>query len=140
MRNFIRLAEALFLEGTDYPSVATPDGLLRMIQDIHHRPEDFENGDINHRIYKFKQYHLTELPITNLYSPWDVDATASDGYADRMRGGELPPPIIYDADTGIMIDGGHRLEAARLANLKSLPAYVGRTEDMNPDWDDDETL
>ncbi len=49
-------------------------------------------------------------------------------YAERIRAGEkMPALIIVEGSRGDLgvADGGHRLEAARLAGLKTVPAYIG---------------
>ncbi len=35
-----------------------------------------------------------------------------------------------------LIDGAHRLAAAKLAGLKMLSAYVGTEDHLDPEWED----
>lgn len=122
---------------TVYPAIATPMDLLEMMKLIHHSSEDFDTGDINHRIWKFTQYVLQQLAVATLNSPWHLHDDLTTGYAARLRQGETPPPIIYDAAAHEMIDGGHRLAAAQQAGLTMLSAYVGLPANIDPDWDEE---
>ena len=136
MRKWINAACRL-TEATNYAPTLTAYEVLQLMETIHHSPEDFDTGDINHRVWKFTRYVFQQLPVADLHSPWNLDDQRVADYATRMRQGETPPPIIYDADADVMIDGGHRLAAAQLAGLHSLPAYVGLPENIDPDWDEE---
>lgn len=49
-------------------------------------------------------------------------------YAERIKSGSPPPAIILSESSRGELrisDGSHRLEAARLAGLKTIPAYIG---------------
>lgn len=47
-------------------------------------------------------------------------------YAEAMKGGEVFPPIVVhkSGSTYIVMDGNHRVAAADLADITTLPAYV----------------
>ena len=43
-------------------------------------------------------------------------------YAEALRAGAEFPPIVIDADTGLLLDGKHRLEAHRKAGVEEIAA------------------
>jgi hypothetical protein len=101
-------------------------------------PEDVQNGDVNHRIWKFLRYRLVDLPVESLACSWAANGDIAKDYAGRIRRGEVPPAIVYDLDANEMIDGCHRLAAAKIAGLEAITAFVGTRQDIDPDWGDEE--
>ena len=134
MRDFISLVEST----APYPQSVTPDFLVQLMLKIHYNVSDMEEGDLNFRIWKYTRYELRELPVADLHTPWRIDPDNVSEYAERMKAGEVPPPIIWDMVDDEPIDGGHRIEAAKLAGVATLPAYVGLPENVDPDYDDEQ--
>lgn len=52
--------------------------------------------------------------------------------AQQLRSGEIPyfKTIVYDEGTKGLIDGHHRLEAVRIAKIRTIPAQAVRFRDM----------
>lgn len=131
MRRFIDL-----VENTAAPT-ASRDDVAELVAGIHHRQEDLADGDLLHRIERFVTYVLRPLPIADLnLGEWLHDEDTSDDYAARMLRGEVPPPIVFDAVDGSIIDGTHRANAAAKAGHDAIMAYVGLPENIDPSWSD----
>lgn len=119
-----------------YPKEITPNELIQYVIKWHRRTQDFENGDLNFRIWKFTKYVLTQLPISELdMEEWQVDDEYVDEYA-RMDIRTMPP-IVYDADLETMIDGMHRVNAVARQGGTHILAYVGTSDNIDPDFDMD---
>jgi hypothetical protein len=137
MRDIITLVEGLFLEGSEpFPKTASADAIARLVQDVHYAPEDLDDGDLGERIARFHTYVLQALPVSSIASgEWSPNGDAWDdaveAFAERLKAGETPPPIIYDAVDRSIIDGTHRVAAAKLAGTKTIMAYVGLVENMS---------
>jgi hypothetical protein len=123
------------LEAAD--KIATPSELVSWAHSAHHNPEDFEEGNLENRIWKFTSYVLKDLPVSSLNAPWHVNDGLVQDYVERLDSGSPMPPIIYDADEDVVIDGTHRIEAAKEAGLTTIQAYVGLPENIDPDWSED---
>lgn len=113
-----------------------------MVRDLHHRPEDMEDGDLQNRIEKFHTYVLQSLPLDRInLEEFNYDDDTVSEYAERIVAGEVPPPIVYDNDVKSIIDGMHRARAGAEAGRSHVDAYVGLKQNMDPDWapyEDDE--
>jgi len=110
--------------------------VLDMVQDIHGRPEDFDEGDLVHRINKFDTYEKTVMDIDDLnLDEWEVDEDFVEELSKRIEK-EGYHPIVYDPDDGSIIDGTHRANALNLIGKTKIKAYVGK--DINPYWGEEE--
>ena len=110
--------------------------VLDMVQDIHGRPEDFDEGDLIHRINKFDTYEKTVMDIDDLnLDEWEVDEDFVEELSKRIEK-EGYYPIVYDPDDGSIIDGTHRANALNLIGKPKIKAYVGK--DIDPFWGEEE--
>ena len=110
--------------------------VLDMVQDIHGRPEDFDEGDLIHRINKFDTYEKTVMDIDDLnLDEWEVDEDFVEELSKRIEK-EGYYPIVYDPDDGSIIDGTHRANALNLIGKTKIKAYVGK--DIDPFWGEEE--
>lgn len=96
---------------------------------IHSRQQDFDEGDLEDRIYKFSKYILTKLPVKRLYEEnnWQIDDHKVKKYINL---GSTLPPIVYDKVNYEIIDGSHRVAVAYQRGLKFINAYVGTKENL----------
>lgn len=125
----------LFENTHAWPETISGHDLLDYVEDWHHVPEDFEDGDIVTRIIAFGTYHLKRIPLSslelNLYSLYD---DLVDDYSARTT---PAPPIVVDMEHGIIIDGNHRANAADKRGDTDILAYVGDPSTYAPDHGDD---
>lgn len=126
MRNFINIVESQ----VEWPNKITADDAVDDAIGLHHTPDDFEDGDIAQRIYAFKSYTLTRIPLGQIDNDeyyYDEEDVAM--FAAR----ETPfPPILYDPVKKSIIDGTHRVNAAILRGDTHILAYVGDVETHHP--------
>jgi hypothetical protein len=119
-----------------FPGTIEPAKLVEIVKKIHHTENDFVEGNLVNRIWRFEFYVLEWVPIAMLnLNQWDVDDELVAQYA-AMKG--QYPPIIYDEIDESIIDGVHRARAADLRGDQYVLAYYGNAADENPDWIDDE--
>ena len=110
--------------------------VLDMVQDIHGRPDDLEEGDLVHRINKFDTYEKTIMDIDDLdLDEWEVDEDFVEELSKRIEK-EGYQPIVYDPDDGSIIDGIHRANALHTIGKTKIKAYVGK--DIDPYWGEDD--
>jgi len=107
--------------------IYTNKQVLKYVKGIHHEYE------LEKPILKHKTWILKDMPVSELSVPeyihqddpyrryikidWDHVAKNVDRYALEKK------PIVADAD-GWVLDGNHRVTAARAAGLDSIPALV----------------
>lgn len=106
-----------------FPASVTPYELREDI--IHEHLRDFEEGDIEDRLYKFTEYQKMKLPTDKLRIQWYVDEDKVKKYEKRIQKGEFPRPIIYDKVRKSVIDGTHRLVAFKNLGFPFVVCYVG---------------
>lgn len=93
-----------------------------LTKEIHRDEADFDEGDLGDRIYKYDIYEERDVPIKNIISPWHFDDDLVGEYVEM--GSTNMPRIVLDHDYEI-IDGTHRLEAAKELGYETIKAYVG---------------
>jgi hypothetical protein len=137
MRQFIDLVESAH----QWPETISGEDLAYEVQsqELHHTPEDWHEGDIEHNIASYGTYHLKRVPLSDLnLDLYTIDDDLVDQYANRE--GDAPP-IIVAHQWGIITDGNHRANAARKRGDTDILAYVGDPDTYSPpsnDEDDDE--
>lgn len=107
--------------------------VLDLINKIHYNQQEInESDDLETRLYVHQKYKVVELPVLELEdSPYYLDDDLVDEYS------KIPPetmqPIVFNIFEGerLLIDGGHRIEVAKLLELENIKALVGYDE---PDW------
>lgn len=104
------------------PQIPVSD-LVKIVQKIHASPQDFDEGDLMDRLYKFDMYQLQELPLDTLDAfQWSSADWMVDEYAALST---QAPPIVYDPKQKSIIDGTHRALAAIAKGQTHILAYVG---------------
>lgn len=105
--------------------VVREDQIYNYIQDRHHTPDDFVDGDISDRIEEFQEYHLKEVSLDDIdIDEFFVDESAVEDFMDHYASGSPFPPIVL-ADDYRIIDGTHRANAADRLGHKTIKAYIG---------------
>jgi hypothetical protein len=134
MRDLINL-----FEDQQWPATISGDDLALHVQELHHTPEDFIDGDIENNIASFGVYNLRTIPITDIrrgmYTIYD------DLVGEYAAVTTQAPPVIVDPSHGLVIDGNHRVEAAVARGETEILAYVGDPETysyISNDEDEDE--
>lgn len=116
-----------------YPKVVSYYFILDLVKSIHHTTEDLYEGDLRERIFKYEKYILSEISIDEAikYSPFYVDKNSVndiiENYSDKLLSGDYPP-IIFDPDEDLIIDGTHRIRALKDLGVDKVIAYIGKTK------------
>ena len=132
MRKLINLIE----QAHQWPPRIEGWELASMVQDWHHTPDDFYDGDIQYNIESFGYYDLKEIPIAGLHL--DMFTIHDDLVDDYASLDTEAPPIVYDPTHNIIIDGNHRANAAVKRGEHTILAYVGDPDSYDPSQEDDE--
>ena len=98
------------------------DEILALVQSIHKNKEDFYDGDLIDRINKYSYYIIEEVNLSDLDE--DVFNTEADIVQEYIEKDTPIPPIVLD-NNKIIIDGAHRVKAAKKKKLTRIMAYVG---------------
>lgn len=114
------------------------DFIIQYVTQMHHTPEDLDEGDLSDRIYRFGRYKLTKIPISLL----DLDEWAYDEYKGKQMAAmpvDTMPPIVFDPINQSIIDGTHRANVRASTGDTTILAYVGVPETYyESDNDEDE--
>jgi len=138
--NDIRRRAGLPIMEAQYPKTMTADDVFDHVVDIHHTPEDIDDGDIYERIQAYGMYHLTEVPISAVdLGEWEVDDSMVSNYAKQTQQTPDYPPIVYDPIAKSIIDGMHRANALHQLGSKTIRAYVGDPKTARS-WDEINSL
>lgn len=98
--------------------------VYELVQNIHPRKDDLEEGDLTDRIYNYDVYEEKNVPLNMINDEWEVNDDFVKKLAIKIINGESIEPVILDEDYGV-IDGMHRIEAYRKAGKELIPALVG---------------
>ena len=85
---------------------------------------EMDNDFIKDHILKYPRFQLVELNLQNI----DVDSTGErlvDEYVDMYKETNWYPPIIYDTEEDMIIDGYHRATALDKLGENKILAWVG---------------
>ena len=116
-----------------YPAYMSADAIYSNVIAGHHRPDDFDEGDLEDRIYQYPRYKLVMMNPNDIdddqYELWGHE----DDYADMIRNGSPIPPIVVHNDGGYytIVDGTHQHQAALAVGVKQIPVYVGTSGSLN---------
>lgn len=132
MRHLISLIES----AQAWPNRISGIELSSRVQGLHHTPEDFFDGDIEHNIEAFGEYDLKIIPLSGL-NP-DLFSIFDDLVDDYAALDTEAPPIIYNPIHNIIIDGNHRAKAAIKRGEETILAYVGDPSTYSPNYEEDE--
>jgi len=120
-----------------YPTTITASQLVSLVQKIHSREQDFDEGNLTDRIYQFGTYHKKKMKVAELSSDYQINDQMVEQY--MAMDPKTMPPIVWDPVNKDMIDGTHRLEALKKKNVKTIEVYVGDESAYEPiQYDDDE--
>lgn len=117
-------------ENTNYPKSVPASFIIKLINNIHHTPEDLASGDLSNRVWRFRRYKLSQLPISNINVEWNIDQNSINDFT--MMPVSTQPPIVFDSVDHSVIDGTHRVAATKLRGDQLILAYVGI--DPDPEW------
>ena len=111
-------------------NIRTSDEIIDIVYDIHRDPSDFEDDDefsgLATNINKYDNYKLEEINISDIgkhHINFDTDRVKR--IMDEILKNPNYPPIIYDKDIDLIVDGVHRFEALKLLGAKKIKAWVG---------------
>ncbi|MBZ5555617.1 MAG: hypothetical protein LAO21_23165 [Acidobacteriia bacterium] len=124
----------IILESDQYPQVASAFEVENMVKEIHSNQEDFNEGNLLHRISRYTDYVLKRIRISNLQQEWAISDDLVNQYSQMDA--STAPPIVYDRLGQSIIDGTHRSVVARLSGDKTILAYVGWHADKT--WSEDQ--
>jgi hypothetical protein len=112
---------------TQLKSIVPEDQIYNYIENNHHTPEDFIEGDIAERIEQYTHYKLTSIPIEDLdLNEFYIDETRVDDYKELHNKNSEFPPVVLNHNLEF-IDGIHRANAANELKHTTIIAYVGIT-------------
>ncbi|AEO93798.1 gp541 [Bacillus phage G] len=107
--------------------------VLDLINRIHYNQQEInESDDLETRLYVHQKYEVVELLVSELEdSPYYLDDDLVDEYLKMSP--ETMQPIVFNIFEGrrLLVDGGHRIEVAKLLKLEKIKGFVGYDE---PDW------
>jgi hypothetical protein len=105
------------------------DDVYEQVRLIHHRKEDFDEGDIEDRIFQFSYYIETEVPVENIDNEdYNISDDIVDDLIKKIKLGEkITPVVLYEYLKGNydVIDGVHRVTAYKKLGIKNITAWVG---------------
>jgi hypothetical protein len=98
--------------------------VLEQAKRLHSTPEDWSEGDLRDRILAHPRYRRDRVALATLdLGHYAIDEIAVADFIRRRRAGDAFPPIVCEADGGI-IDGEHRAQAALIAGDTMIDAYI----------------
>jgi hypothetical protein len=107
----------------NYPIKVTADWVIRYVAEMNDREDPYE-GEVPEHISEFTSYVLREVPIDEInVGDFSYDPKLAAEYANGSR--DTAPPIVYDVMNHLVIDGFHRVHAARLRGDQYISAYIG---------------
>ena len=127
IRHFINI----ILESQQWPETASAREVEDIVKSIHYDQGDFMEI-ISKKINRYQDYILKKIRLSSLIPDWNMDLNRAKEYAEMHTD---VPPIVYDRLGKSIIDGNHRVEAAKMRGDKTILAYVGLRN--NPNWQGD---
>lgn len=113
-----------------------------LVRKIHSCEVDFDEGDLLNRLDRFSGYVRMELPLSMVrLGQFALADDLVDQYAQQYQQSGAGPAVVFDSIDGSMIDGSHRANALHKLGFKTIDAYIGLPQFLNPNWvpDDDES-
>jgi hypothetical protein len=99
--------------------------VYELVQNIHPRKDDLEEGDLTDRIYQYDVYEERQIPIEIIDVEWDINDNYVNKLIQKINNGKQIEPIVLDDDYGI-IDGAHRVAAYKKIGIRLISALVGK--------------
>lgn len=87
---------------------------------------DFEmdNDFIKDHILNYSKFKLVEIPVDEIESD-SVSPSLVNDYMKKYEESGWYPPILYDDEEGMIIDGYHRFESLKKSGVKKVMCWVG---------------
>lgn len=104
----------------------TAKEIFQIVKQQHRKRTDFIEGNISKRIYATPLYELKRVPLNLIdEQEWDIDEDLVIAYAKKES--KKRPPVILHYEDGLysIVDGIHRVNAAKALKEKYINAYVG---------------
>ena len=111
-------------------NIKSSDEIIDIVYDIHRDPSDFEDDDdfsgLATTIRKYDNYKLEKIDISDIGKHHiKFDHKRVKKIMSEILQNPNYPPIVYDKDIDLIIDGVHRFEALKLLGVKKIKAWVG---------------
>ncbi len=111
-------------------NIKSSDEIIDIVYDIHRIPSDFEDDDdfsgLATTIRKYDNYKLEEIDISDIGKHHiKFDHKRVEKIMSEIQQNPNYPPIVYDKDIDLIIDGVHRFEALKLLGVKKIKTWVG---------------
>lgn len=108
--------------------IKTAQEIYDYIRSIHPRDDDWVDGDLEERIFKYKHYELKDVLVDEIDVAYHVNDDFVADLAIEIENGKQinpvvlhkPPPYSYYD----VIDGCHRVEAYKDEGKRYIQAYV----------------
>ena len=106
--------------------IKTADEIYDYVRSIHPRYEDWEEGDLEKRIYKYKRYDLKEVLVDDIDVAYNVNDDFVADLALEIENGKKINPVVLHQELSYydVIDGCHRVEAYKDEGKKYITTYV----------------
>lgn len=114
--------------------IISNDILYKYIDALH--DFDMDNDFIKNHILKYSKFELCNLLIDDI----DLDSVSKslvNEYLDEYKKTNWYPPIIYDKDEDLIIDGYHRANAIEKSGDKFILSWCGVSSTINPFYEYD---
>lgn len=123
----IKLASEV--ESVDHAAV------LREVTRLHGRPQDFQDGDLFHRLDRFNIFVKQSIQLSDIdLKEFDLCEETVLEFMEMYRATGTYPPIVFDAVSQSMIDGLHRANALARLGLTQIDSLVGVQQHVDPNW------
>jgi len=111
-------------------NIITSSELVDDTYEIHRNPNDFYDDEdfsgLQTLIKKYDSYFLKHININDIPKQHtNYSESRVNDYVEMYKKNDNYPPIIYDSEIGLIIDGIHRYEALKRIGVNTIKAYVG---------------
>lgn len=101
------------------------DDIVNHIAQYHSRDNIFdeEESDLMARVSQYDYFILDDVLLSDIYDQnWNTDPDLVNEYREYSTSF---PPIVLNSDKTTIIDGTHRVKAAKMKGLLLIQAYIG---------------
>lgn len=102
--------------------ITSHEAIYNFVEALH--DGDLDNEFIIEYINNYSRFQLVELPISEL----DLDSIGQslvDEYIEIYKRSNWYPPILYDKENDLIIDGYHRANALEQIGVEKILSWVG---------------
>lgn len=111
------------------------EAVLREVTRLHGRPQDFQEGDLFHRLDRFNIFVKQPIQVSDIdLEEFDLCEETVTEFMEMYRATGTYPPVVFDAVSNSMIDGLHRANALSRLGLTQINALVGVQQHVDPNW------